>query len=127
MIKKVSGTCHCGSVNFYSETQPFWIGKCHCTDCQQVSGSGYLPYIGFKTDQLIVEGKTTTYISSAGVTRTFCPVCGSPITFHSEKYPDNYFIHSGNTHNSDDLEFKKHIWVGEKRRWDYICDDLPQE
>src|SRR5262249_26774378 len=81
---KVHGHCHCGQVTYEAEVDPALAAICHCTDCQQLSGSPYrvtlpTPVQNFR----LTRGTLKTYVKTAesGTKRaqTFCPECGSPI------------------------------------------------
>jgi len=38
---KVDGKCHCGAIVYEAEVEPGTIGICHCSDCQQLTGSPF--------------------------------------------------------------------------------------
>ena len=38
---KLDGRCLCGAVTSSSEADSAFIGMCHCTDCQRVTGSAF--------------------------------------------------------------------------------------
>jgi len=38
---KVEGSCHCGAIRFEAEIDPGKVRVCHCTDCQQLSGTAF--------------------------------------------------------------------------------------
>lgn len=122
----ITGGCHCEELNFEIKGEPFWIGKCHCDDCQKISGSGYLPFIGCELNQIVISGEPVIYKSSKEVTRTFCGTCGSPFTFIDSEYPEKIYIHAGGVDESQELKFEEHIWIESKKDWDTICDDLPR-
>ena len=42
---KVDGGCHCGFIRFEAEIDPAEVGICHCTDCQQLTGSAFTTYV----------------------------------------------------------------------------------
>lgn len=90
------GGCHCGKVRFEITGQPNWLGRCHCHDCQKISGTAYMAYAGFGTKQVsFLSEKPKEYKSSAAVTRTFCDVCGSPIEWKKDDEPQNTALSLG--------------------------------
>jgi hypothetical protein len=38
---KVNGECHCGAITYEAIIDPEKVAICHCTDCQQLSGTAY--------------------------------------------------------------------------------------
>lgn len=124
-------TCHCGKTTIFIKRGHSWCGKCHCNDCQKISGSGYIPFVCFSTQDVEIKGDSVVpYESSATVRRTYCGVCGSPLTYHNHgnpEYADYLCVSVGLVGSaSDDLLVDEHIWVGQKRSWDDICDAIPR-
>jgi Glutathione-dependent formaldehyde-activating enzyme len=40
-----TGGCSCGAVRYECTAEPIMMLKCHCRDCQQVSGGGFVPAV----------------------------------------------------------------------------------
>ncbi len=38
---KVDGHCYCGAIKFEAEADPASVLVCHCTDCQELTGTAY--------------------------------------------------------------------------------------
>ena len=38
---EIDGQCHCGRVTFQADIDPANVSICHCTDCQNLTGSPY--------------------------------------------------------------------------------------
>jgi len=38
---RIDGQCHCGRVTYEAAIDPQKVSICHCTDCQQLTGSPY--------------------------------------------------------------------------------------
>jgi hypothetical protein len=41
MAMKVNGRCHCGQISFEAEVDPARVRICHCTDCQNLTGTAF--------------------------------------------------------------------------------------
>jgi hypothetical protein len=79
-----TGGCVCGAIRYECDAQPIMMFKCHCRDCQHVSGSGYAPVLLFRRKNVrITKGSLQHYAtqSMAGGEheRSFCAQCGSRI------------------------------------------------
>jgi hypothetical protein len=38
-----TGGCVCGAIRYECSAAPIMMFKCHCRDCQQVTGGGFVP------------------------------------------------------------------------------------
>jgi hypothetical protein len=86
------GSCLCGAVRYEIRGGIDSTSNCWCTMCQKQHGAASGPYANVSSDKLqFVQGADaiTHYVSSPGVTRCFCKVCGSNLTWqmdgHSER------------------------------------------
>ena len=95
---KVHGRCHCGKVTYEAEIAPGGAGICHCTDCQQLSGSAYRVVVR-ATSFTLTGAAPKVYIKTAnsGTKRAqaFCPNCGSPIYAASPENPQSWSLRWG--------------------------------
>jgi hypothetical protein len=75
-----TGGCLCGAVRYEAKGDPL-AGFCYCEDCRKASGSGFVPFIGFRQSEVHVTGETLKFTantaSGGGALRHSCPVCGS--------------------------------------------------
>ncbi|KAF2273778.1 uncharacterized protein EI97DRAFT_382658, partial [Westerdykella ornata] len=123
------GGCRCGNVRYESSGKPSDITLCYCGACQQLSGSGYLPFVDVPTDGLTFTASSTlkSLRLSDVAERSFCSSCGSPI---SMRYMDEMET-TGITMGSVDVasvrdwtpKIRKHIFLGEKAAWTVVPDD----
>lgn len=80
-----TGGCVCGAVRYECDAQPTLMFKCHCHDCQHVSGGGYAPVVYLpKAAFHVTKGSLQRYATeSTGMgqnLRGFCGRCGSRIS-----------------------------------------------
>ena len=77
------GGCHCGAVRYVCSEEPTTVVNCHCGDCQQIAGSAFITGVLVPEGQVTVNGELKSYKVKAdsgnGVTRNFCPICGTRI------------------------------------------------
>ena len=77
------GGCHCGAVRYVCSEEPTTVVNCHCGDCQQIAGSAFITGVLVPEGSVTVNGELKSYKVKAdsgnGVTRNFCPICGTRI------------------------------------------------
>ena len=63
-------------------------GGCHCGDCQQIAGSAFITGVLVPEGSVTVNGELQSYKVKAdsgnGITRNFCPICGTKIMVELE-------------------------------------------
>ena len=92
---KIVGQCHCGRVTYQAEIDPQAVSICHCTDCQQLTGSPYRVTVICAGEQIRMTGEAPKIYAKTGDNgRTrfqhFCGECGSPIFTSGEGGPDDW-------------------------------------
>src|SRR5215467_215211 len=93
----ITGGCACGAVRYEIKTEPALMLKCHCRDCQHVTGSGYAPAFLVPADALRVTHGQLRYHQTPSIRRGkhkrgFCPECGSRITGGEFEKGDSPFL-----------------------------------
>lgn len=84
------GSCLCGAVSYKLLSEPTRVSHCHCRMCQKQHGAAFATYGTLSIwDFVYLSGddQLGEFVSSEGVSRKFCKVCGSNIEWTSRKYP----------------------------------------
>ena len=80
-VKRYTGGCLCGALRYEAEGEPMHSGHCYCADCRKASGSGFIPFMGFRSSAVRFTGQSRTFTSKAAsggdAVRNYCPICGS--------------------------------------------------
>ena len=63
---KIDGQCHCGDVTYQAEIDPEQVSICHCTDCQQLTGSPYRVTVICSAEQVRLTGKAPKIYTKTG-------------------------------------------------------------
>ena len=127
MLGKIaSGNCLCGNIQYQIEGEPVWSGYCHCESCRRMTGSVVTNWLGIKdTDLVFTRGKPAKY-KAAGVTRGFCPNCGSSLTYEAIHLPDYIQVHIGTLDDPNAITPQAHVHFAEKIEWFDVNDQLPR-
>jgi hypothetical protein len=74
----------------------------------------------------VVKGTPRYFSSSPGVRRAFCGNCGSPLSYESERMPDEVHLYAASLVNPEPVLPSRHVFVAEQVSWLEILDDLPR-
>ena len=85
----LEGGCQCGAVRYRIDGSPALAALCHCSMCRRAHAAPAVAWAMYQRSQVSFTGEPpTTYESSPGAQRAFCPRCGTQISFTGR-------IHSG--------------------------------
>jgi hypothetical protein len=121
------GRCLCGEVRFLARGEPKWIAHCHCESCRRATSAAFATYVGYPTAAVEWTGKAPSdYRSSPGVTRRFCPRCGSPMSFEGARWPGEIHLFLASFEEPASLAPQAHVYVEERLPWVHLADGLPR-
>lgn len=121
-----SGGCLCGAVRFTVTEKPRWSAWCHCESCRRQTGSVVIPFIGVARAAVTFTGdKPQDFESSPGVYRSFCPRCGSAISYRSDTRADEMDLFAGSLDDPDRFAMRSHVHTAEQVSWVQMKDGLP--
>lgn len=104
-----SGGCLCGAVRIAMRAAPLRVGICHCMDCRKRQGALFHAFAVFPSGAVTVTGETREYR-----TRSFCPVCGSPLF---DRWGEEFELHLGCLDEPDQLKPTYECWVIRREHW----------
>src|SRR5688572_30099722 len=80
-----TGACFCGAVVAEMHGDPFWICYDHDDDCRRAIGSPLTIWVGYRPSEFrVIRGVLRSFSKTKGVIRTFCPECGTSISYLDE-------------------------------------------
>jgi len=129
---KIDGRCHCGFITYEAEIDPEKTMICHCTDCQNLSGSAFRTIVFSREGTFkLLSGELKLYVKTgeSGTKRpqSFCPECGTPI--YSSTVGDGpkvHIIRVGTIRQRDALAPKLQLWTRSSQRWLTHLDSVPK-
>lgn len=124
------GSCLCGQVRFQATLPTKWVAHCHCSYCRRAHGAAFVTWAGFRADQVSIDQGTLApawYDSSPGAARAFCPACGSPMFFKSERWPDEMHVARALFTEPLDRDPTAHVFFESHVPWLSVNDDLPKK
>jgi hypothetical protein len=127
---KITGRCHCGSVTYRAIIDPAGVTICHCTDCQQLTGSAFrVTAAGLAADFELISGAPRAYVkhgeSRVPSRQYFCPHCGSQL-YRLADGETQIGIRLGSINQRTALSPARQIWCQSALAWLGSVDKLPQ-
>jgi len=123
-----TGSCLCGAVRFEIDGEIGAAYCCHCSRCRKSNGSAFAVNAPVAAaDFRVVAGAEglKMFSTAAGVHRSFCGTCCSPIYSRNESYPDIVRIRLG-TLDGPVSGPRMHVFAASRAEWYEIHDGLPQ-
>jgi N-acetylglutamate synthase-like GNAT family acetyltransferase len=122
-----AGHCLCGKVRYAFSGAPNWQGHCHCESCRRATGSGMASFLGVSDGAWRWTGGTPAcFASSPGVRRHFCPHCGTPMAYASDRWPGEIHFHAGTLDDPAAFQPTAHDMAHERLPWVMLNDGLPR-
>ena len=119
------GGCHCGAVRYVVSEDPITIINCHCGDCQKIAGAPFITGVFLPEGSVKIDGQLTSYMVEAdsgnGLTRSFCPKCGTRILVQPEGMEGiavSYTSLDDNTWLEPEVEF----YTNKAQPWVTLCE-----
>lgn len=118
-----SGRCLCGQLRFVADGEPQWTVYCHCASCRRHTGSPVTCFVNFPLARVRFTGTRSTYASSAGVTRSHCAACGTPIAYETARRPGEIDLYVNAFDEPERFEPQAHVHFAEHLPWFDTRDD----
>ncbi len=121
-----TGRCLCGAVRYAFEGAPDWQVHCHCESCRRATAAPFTSFLGVARESFRWTGAASaTYASSPGVTRSFCPVCGTQMAYQTEARPEGIDLYAATLDDPAAYRPTGHVHWNEHLAWVRLADGLP--
>lgn len=129
MKKKFKGGCFCKAVRYELQDAPMFVNCCHCTECQNQTGSAFVINAIIETDKIKFRGKIERYAMSpkGGSPHDIyrCKKCKVAVWSDYGRRPWVRFVRVGTLDNPRELKPDAHIFVRSKQTWVKIPKNQP--
>lgn len=110
------GGCLCGNIRFEAEGEPSSVSTCHCRTCQKAAGGDSVAWVEFPVGAVKWLGGTgAVYNSSTSVERTFCPDCGTSLTYQNGAHSIDLTLACFD--NPESFTPTQEIWLDHRLCW----------
>lgn len=122
----LTGGCFCGKVRYEIDGQPFNSTICHCADCRRASAAPLVACFSVRRAEFrVTHGAPKGFASSAWGTRSFCPDCGTQLTFEHAGLPDEIDVTTCSLDTPDAVPPRDHVRTAGRLPWIHLADALP--
>lgn len=126
-MTQTKGHCLCGQISFSYTGDPKWVLHCHCETCRRATSSPMATWISVPDENFAyTSGTPSQYSSSPEVIREFCPNCGTPMSFRTQKMPGEIHLYAVSLEDPNSVSPSCHVFEAEKLGWFDVHDDLPR-
>lgn len=120
------GGCLCGFVRYQITGEPLSSSLCFCRSCRRASGAPAVAWFVVHTPQYqLLAGKPAAHCSSEPVIRTFCPQCGTPLSYQNSARPAEIDITTVTLDEPEIIPPAEEIWLSHKISWSMSDRELP--
>ncbi|WP_170344937.1 GFA family protein [Ruegeria atlantica] len=122
MTERITGGCKCGLVRYAGTRLNVPMFRCHCRDCQQLTGSGHSEMMPLVLGSFEVSNACKTYEMLGGSGKPtfsgFCPNCGAQLTRRSSLMNDRIYVHASSLDDPRKYNPEKSIYQESAQFWD---------
>ena len=122
MTKNATGGCKCGLVRYSGRLADADMFRCHCRDCQQLTGSGHSEMVPLEAPGFTIGADCREFEMAGGSGQStysgFCPSCGAPLTRRSAIMNDRVYVHAASLDDPTLYSPAKSIYVNAAQPWD---------
>lgn len=128
-----TGGCSCGAIRYECSAAPFMTFKCHCRDCQRITGGAFVPGLlvsisAFRLTKGQLRHHFTESMAGGRHKRGFCDQCGSRITGgESEERPMGFIgLTAGSLDDPSWFRPQMDFFVSDAQPWDLMDPAIPK-
>ncbi|WP_224814207.1 GFA family protein [Hasllibacter sp. MH4015] len=122
MADRITGRCKCGQVTYEGTRLDAASFRCHCRDCQQLTGTGHADMLPLSLEGFSVSDACKIFEMEGGSGQPtysgFCPECGAQILRRSARMSDRVYVHAGSLDDPSAYAPDRSIYDGAAQPWD---------
>lgn len=123
----LTGGCYCKAIRYRVPEQVFNSTNCHCHMCRGTTGAPCVAWFSVASDEVeFLSGTPTRFRASSHATRSFCPTCGTQLTFVDDASPGETDITTCSLDQPEAVPPRDHTFTGSQLAWLRLDDGLPR-
>ncbi|MCL7422944.1 MAG: GFA family protein [Methylobacter sp.] len=115
----MKGSCLCGAIAYEIDSIDMPAGHCHCRTCKKAHAAPFATTAGVMREHfrwLRGEDRLSSFESSPGKLRHFCPVCGSHLVAERKGQP-HVIVRLATLDEDPGVRPVMHIWTSHDVPW----------
>lgn len=122
----LKGGCFCGCIRYEAGGNPFHQTNCHCSICRRTAGAPFVTWFSVRRSEFrFVQGTPTRFRSTPKGMRSFCPGCGTQLTFEHDDASNEIDITTCSLDDPERVPPGDHTRLSSKLGWINLADCLP--
>ena len=127
---RVDGACHCGKIRYEAEIDPGRVSICHCTDCQELTGTAYRVTVPVAREHFkLLQGTPKIYLKTTADSgrkrlQAFCGDCGTPLYATDPEEGRPLGLRVGSIRQRGLLAPKRQTWFRSALPWALDLQDI---
>lgn len=123
----LTGGCYCGAIRYATAGPVVNQAICHCAMCRGTTGAPCVAWFSVPSGSFKLTGAEPARFRSSGhATRTFCPTCGTQLTFTDDASLDETDVTTCSLDDPGPMRPHSHIFTSSAVPWLSRVDELPQ-
>jgi hypothetical protein len=123
----LKGGCFCGAIRYEAGGAPFDETVCHCSICRRTTGAPFVAWFSAPRSEFrFLQGTLTRFRSTDKATRTFCPRCGTQLTFERDDLLNEIDVTTCSLDEPQLVQPRDHTRTSSKLGWVRLADGLPE-
>ena len=123
----LTGGCYCKAIRYRVAERILNSTNCHCDMCRGTTGAPCVAWFTVASGGVEFLSETPTrFRSSAHGTRSFCPTCGTQITFVDDATPGDTDITTCSLDDPTAVPPRDHTFLDDKLAWLALGENLPR-
>ncbi len=117
----ITGGCYCGAIRYRIDKAPLSSAICYCANCRRALGSHSSSWITVESESFaFVQGNPSRFRTDTSAWRTFCPVCGTSLTYQNDRQEQRHQIDItiGSLDQPELFPPTQHSWEEERLPWE---------
>jgi len=121
------GGCFCGAIRYETGGTPYDETVCHCSICRRTTGAPFVAWFSVPRSEFrFLQGTPARYRSTDKATRTFCPRCGTQLTFVHDDRSHEIDVTTCSLDEPQRAQPRDHTRTSSKLDWVKLGDGLPE-
>lgn len=126
MDTALTGGCFCGRVRYEAHGAPYNKTICHCSMCRRTTGAPFVAWFSVPRSGFRLNGVARRFRSSGKATRSFCPECGTQISFELDSAADEIDVTTSSLDEPHRVPPADHTYTESRLAWVKLADGLQE-